>query len=453
MAYVFRNSLLEFISCLEEVFHCSSLMHIRVGLALIQFICGRVDLSTSLIRGQRSKLSDLGLGQAFDVQVQMAATAMLMLAVVTDDTDRVISQEHVVLNQTLGKRSPCGTLESKSSADQSWLLRIDLNRMPPNASKVVIGLALDDRTNRGGTQRLAAGQCQLRMDDQTKAVYAFTQSDFTHEKSLIVGAFYRKDNVWRFVVHGSGFFDGITALLNHFNLPIVVVPAASATHSHSGSIAVPTADVSNRVQLPLSWPGDAVPRVPAGLTSSVNFIMVEQNDGSLATGTGFFVSPGGHLITCYHVIENAKTVTVRCESAQDVREARVLASDEHHDLALLWLGDGAGTPHWLPLELRSTPQLGDELGLLGYPLGMALGEGVSYSQGIVNGLRQHNGTPFLQIDTGAAPGSSGGPIFRRDTGRVIGVLHGGLNLADRGMIINLGIDIRNIQTLGWVTTP
>ena len=127
----------------------------------------------------------------------------------------------------------------------------------------------------------------------------------------------------------------------------------------------------------------------------------------------------------------------------------VLASDEHHDLALLYLTDQQGFTDWLVLDLEREPQLGDELGLLAYPLGTTFGRNVTYSKGIINGIRQQDGTPFLQIDTGAAPGSSGGAIFSSQTGKVVGVLHGGLPLG-HGMIINLGIDIRNLKQLGWV---
>ena len=55
-----------------------------------------------------------------------------------------------------------------------------------------------------------------------------------------------------------------------------------------------------------------------------------------------------------------------------------------------------------------------------------------------------------QVDTGAAPGSSGGPVFRRADGRVVGVLTSGLSTQMGGMLVNFAVDIRRLWQLGWV---
>lgn len=421
-------------------------------------------MGQTLVRGQRSKLADLGLGLAFELHLSVRGVRRpVLLAVVVDEGDQAISPAHAVLNQPGSSPTPCGSLTA-TTGPEGWSTAFNLDRLPAGASGVLVGLAFDDRS--GADLETAAqiehGQLELRQGGQVAASYTFSADDFSRERSLLLGQVYRKDGVWRFAVSGTGFYAGVSALFGHVGLPLGLLPvpggrpglapAERPVMDNAGGAMAPSepAQIEAQVRLPAAWPGGSAPRIPAGLTGALAFIVVEQPDGSAASGTGFFVTPGGHLLTCRHVTQDGVRVLVRAEGSEDLREARVLVSDEHHDLALLWVSDGAGSAHWLPLDLESDPQLGDELGLLAYPLGTTLGEGVTYSQGIVNGLRKQNGTPFLQIDTGAAPGSSGGPIFRRDSGRVIGLLHGGLNVGERGMIINLGIDIRNLGALGWL---
>jgi S1-C subfamily serine protease len=116
---------------------------------------------------------------------------------------------------------------------------------------------------------------------------------------------------------------------------------------------------------------------------------------------------------------------------------------------VLRISDGHGAEHWLQLaDVDDEPKLGQDLGLLGYPLG-EVGLEVTYSQGVVNSLRSTSTHKILQIDAGAAPGSSGGPVFRREDGRVIGILGSGLQ-GRAGMLANFAMDIRQIWALGWV---
>lgn len=69
----------------------------------------------------------------------------------------------------------------------------------------------------------------------------------------------------------------------------------------------------------------------------------------------------------------------------------------------------------------------------------------------MNSCRQKDGIPILQIDAGAAPGSSGGPVFQRSDGRVIGVLTSGLLNGPPGMLVNFALDLAYAWDLGWFT--
>ena len=126
-----------------------------------------------------------------------------------------------------------------------------------------------------------------------------------------------------------------------------------------------------------------------------------------------------------------------------------MVGDAASDIAIIRLVDGFGVESWLrPADSQDEPKLGQVLGLLGYPLG-EVGLEVTYSQGVVNSLRSTMSHRVLQIDAGAAPGSSGGPVFRREDGRVIGILGGGLE-GRAGMLANFAMDIRQLWALGWI---
>jgi S1-C subfamily serine protease len=176
--------------------------------------------------------------------------------------------------------------------------------------------------------------------------------------------------------------------------------------------------------------------------------------GTVHTGTGFIVNPGGCFITCAHVVDDAVDFAICIDGTRLLRKSEVIAMDTMADLALCWMADRNGSPDWLLLAGKdATPALGDDLGLLGFPLGVDLGLSVTYSQGIVNSLRQRGDrgqVSVLQIDVGAAPGSSGGPVFRRKDGKVLGVLTSGLDVQERGMMINFAVDLRMLWRLGWV---
>jgi serine protease Do len=170
-----------------------------------------------------------------------------------------------------------------------------------------------------------------------------------------------------------------------------------------------------------------------------------------ANGTGWVVSPGGWVITCAHVVESTIWMRFIAEGESAPRSLELVAVDEEGDLALLRLTDGAGSPHWLPLANEGQPpSLGDEVAILGYPLGKQLGLTLTYTQGIVNSVRESSGVSMIQVDAGAAPGSSGGPVFRRADGSVLGVLSSGLHAQGAGMLINFASGVQRLRNLGWI---
>lgn len=411
----------------------------------------------TLVAGQRLKLADLTDAPGpFTLTVSLREpppAPVLLLSFLLGADGALPDAAHLVSVER--RDSPDGAVRVTDVAETAQTFAVNVAALPPRIEKVAFALAFDERAGFPAAHagQLGEGRVTLGCGGRELAAYNFAGRDFSFEKAVLLGEFYRRENSWRFLANASGFYAGLGALLKHFGGPedSGFAPPAAPAPPPPGAGTLP----EGGLRLPADWPGRRPPaNLPGDLLPAVGMVFVKTHSGDGAVGTGFAITPGGHLLTCWHVAADAAALAFRAEGDGRTRPARVVAGDERHDLALLWLEDGMGCEHWLlPAPPGQPPGLGQELGLLGYPLGTDLGEGVSYSQGVINGLRTRGGVPTLQIDTGAAPGSSGGPVYRRSDGRVVGVLQGGLPTGDRGMIINLALDLRAFWSLGWTGPP
>jgi S1-C subfamily serine protease len=149
---------------------------------------------------------------------------------------------------------------------------------------------------------------------------------------------------------------------------------------------------------------------------SVVLLATQDSRGrALKLGSGFFVRDGV-IATNFHVIDGAQLASASVVGdSQLFRVLGTVAIDKQRDLALLAV-DGAKAP---PLQLddpASPVSVGDTVYVAGSPEGL---EG-TFSQGIVSGVRQQEGSTFIQITAPISPGSSGGPVLNQKC-RVIGV--------------------------------
>lgn len=141
-----------------------------------------------------------------------------------------------------------------------------------------------------------------------------------------------------------------------------------------------------------------------------------------STGSGFYVSLDGKIVTNHHVVEGCRRMIV---DGRD--EARVLATDEKNDLALL-LHRVTRKPEEVASFARAEARLNSDVTVVGFPLYGLLG-GLNVTRGVVSslsGLRGDN--TFLQISAEVQPGNSGGPALD-ERGQVIGVVQSKLNAA------------------------
>jgi serine protease Do len=140
----------------------------------------------------------------------------------------------------------------------------------------------------------------------------------------------------------------------------------------------------------------------------------------LGFGSGFFVDASGVILTNYHVIEGAESVTVTLNDGRKFTSTD-LRGDQRTDLAIVML-DGKGQAFPV-LEMGDSDQydIGDRVLAVGAPFGLT----GSVTHGIVsakgrNGLNMNMYEDFIQTDAAINPGNSGGPLVGID-GKVIGI--------------------------------
>ncbi len=140
------------------------------------------------------------------------------------------------------------------------------------------------------------------------------------------------------------------------------------------------------------------------------------------TGSGFVYDREGHIITNFHVIQNAESIEVGLSDALTV-PARVVGVDPPNDLAVLKVD--VPPEQLFPLELGRSADLrvGERAIAIGNPFGLDR----TLTTGVISALgrplrTENNITIFNVIQTDAAinPGNSGGPLLD-SRGRVIGV--------------------------------
>ena len=137
---------------------------------------------------------------------------------------------------------------------------------------------------------------------------------------------------------------------------------------------------------------------------------------SASSGTGFFISSKGHVISNNHVIDACHTVNINYLG--DIKPAKVISRDRANDLALL---QADIKPNDIFLISENDTMLLEEIYVAGYPFGKSVSSSIKVTKGVVSSL-SGLGDNFsnIQIDAALQPGNSGGPIIN-NAGNVIGV--------------------------------
>jgi serine protease Do len=146
----------------------------------------------------------------------------------------------------------------------------------------------------------------------------------------------------------------------------------------------------------------------------------DQNDSNvqMSQGSGFIITPDGKTVTNYHVVKDAREVTVVTDDGTEYK-AKVLGADEKTDVAVVQI-DGKGKTFPTVPFATSSIRVGDWVLAVGNPFGL----GGTVTAGIVSARGREIGSgpydDFLQIDAPINHGNSGGPTFNLN-GEVVGM--------------------------------
>ena len=143
-----------------------------------------------------------------------------------------------------------------------------------------------------------------------------------------------------------------------------------------------------------------------------------RKEKGFSTGTGFFVSGDGYVVSAFHVIQDAQQVAVMLRSG-DTLPATVKGIDDANDIALLKVAHAAKP---LPMVSSNGVAVGDPVFTIGYPLIDIEGQEQKATFGRVNALSGvQDDVRFVQMDAAVQPGNSGGPLLDYH-GRVVGIV-------------------------------
>lgn len=143
---------------------------------------------------------------------------------------------------------------------------------------------------------------------------------------------------------------------------------------------------------------------------------IVQIQTATASGSGFFVSPDGYVLTAAHVVNGASIVMVVLATDESY-QAMVEMLDANADVALLKIPVTGRT--WLTLGDSHETPFGAEIRVLGYPA-PSVGVGMIAVAGVFEGVRLRDGTRFVQHNGDVEAGHSGGPVLN-DRGQAIGI--------------------------------
>jgi S1-C subfamily serine protease len=174
------------------------------------------------------------------------------------------------------------------------------------------------------------------------------------------------------------------------------------------------------------------------VTVSRSFFMAVPDSGS---GSGTVLDTEGHILTNYHVVENARQIQVTLYDEQ-AYDATLVGADPINDIAVLKIE--APQENLYPVSLGDSDHL--RVGMRVFALGNPFGLDRTMSVGIISSLNrslevQENWVikSIIQIDASINPGNSGGPLLDSH-GHLIG-MNTAIATADARQSAGIGFSI------------
>jgi len=158
------------------------------------------------------------------------------------------------------------------------------------------------------------------------------------------------------------------------------------------------------------------------------------------TGSGFFITNAGHIVTNAHVVDGADSI--QAVFKDQTLDAEVITMDRATDLAILKVTALENTDP-LPISPSGEAKLGTSVATVGYPNTDIQGRSLKVSKGEISSLAGIQDDPrFFQISAPIQPGNSGGALFD-SSGNVVGIVCAKINAP--AILLTMGYIPENVN--------
>ena len=147
---------------------------------------------------------------------------------------------------------------------------------------------------------------------------------------------------------------------------------------------------------------------------SVMTLEIETRDKGICIGTAFLALREGIAVTAWHLVQDARKVSIRFSDSETSAATALVDFDEEKDIALLRV---PVTRRPLQLICTNIPLVGSRAYALGAPRGFEF----SLTDGLVSQVRVMEGFRQYQVSCPISPGNSGGPVLN-ERGEVLGIV-------------------------------
>ncbi len=177
--------------------------------------------------------------------------------------------------------------------------------------------------------------------------------------------------------------------------------------------------------------------------------------GREGQGSGVIVDAAGYIVTNFHVVNGARSISVHLTDGRVV-PAKIIGADDITDLAVLKID----ASNLIAAEWGDSNEL--EVGDLVWALGSPFGLERSFTFGIVSAKSRRSGSiaannlyqEYLQTDAAVNPGNSGGPLISIE-GKIVGINAAIFGAAYQGISFAIPSSVAKkqyeiLKTKGWV---
>jgi len=203
-------------------------------------------------------------------------------------------------------------------------------------------------------------------------------------------------------------------------------PAGAPTLAAASSVvSTPEAGQPSSAASPLTAQEDVLVALYEQVSPGV--VAIRSLEAS-SLGSGFVIDKEGHIVTNYHVVQDAQRVEVDFTSGYKAY-GTVIGTDLDSDLAVIKVDAPAEELHPLPLGDSDQLKVGQTVVAIGNPFGLSGTMTVGIISSLGRTLESERAAPggaffsagdIIQTDAAINPGNSGGPLFNL-RGEVIGI--------------------------------